>query len=241
MSSPTPHCLTCPICTLPSIKSLGPSLTSSQITTIQLENLDFDILTTLTPKCELCKMLVDSRDHWQSDRANEKMPLGSDGFSYMLMCENGAWWPPFAPRRRMYCFIPDSKISISFDSPPLKHQTRQIPHHPTHSTQTYHGIPLAYHHGAIYSRSHVAGGTLRDGASQEEVDALATIHGILIIRKYRDDDDDDDDDDNNNEEFEGTRRRIVLERVECFQIGRMRLDEFISGLGKIRGEECVVL
>ena len=52
-------------------------------------------------------MLVDLQDHWHSDRADEKMPLGDDDFSYTLMCENGSWWPPFAPRRRMYSLFTD--------------------------------------------------------------------------------------------------------------------------------------
>jgi hypothetical protein len=102
----------CPICTLPAITGLGPSPETSATSTIDMDELDWGVLNTLVPKCELCKLLVDLRLHWRSDKAEEQMVY--NGESYRRMCENGNWWPPFFPRRTMYTLSVDFGVSLIF-------------------------------------------------------------------------------------------------------------------------------
>jgi hypothetical protein len=96
---------TCPVCTLPAIKGLGPSPSTSAASTINMDELDWDVINTLILKCTLCKLLVDLRAHWHSDQADEQMNY--DGETYQRMCENGNWWPPAFPRRTMYTLFVD--------------------------------------------------------------------------------------------------------------------------------------
>jgi hypothetical protein len=96
---------TCPVCTLSAIKKLGPSPSTSATSTINMDELDWDVINTLIPKCTLCKLLVDLRAHWYSDQADEQM--SDDGETYQRMCENGNWWPPFFPRRTLYTLFVD--------------------------------------------------------------------------------------------------------------------------------------
>jgi hypothetical protein len=70
-----------------------------------MDELDWDVINTLVPKCELCKLLVDLRSHWLSNKADEQMSY--DGWTYTRMCENGNWWPPLFPRRTLYTLFVD--------------------------------------------------------------------------------------------------------------------------------------
>ncbi|KAH7349190.1 heterokaryon incompatibility protein-domain-containing protein [Pyrenochaeta sp. MPI-SDFR-AT-0127] len=97
-----PHGPSCPICILPAIRNLRQESTRAAI---RIEELDWTIITKLGPKCDLCKLAVELREHWQSGDADKQMKY--DGRSYSLMCENGAWWPPFQPRRRMWTMYTD--------------------------------------------------------------------------------------------------------------------------------------
>ncbi len=101
---PNPSGPPCPICTLPSLELLLPPHSTSSTVTLNISDFDFEVLTTLVPKCDLCKLLVELRDHWASENAGKKLPLSRDGFSFTNMCENGRWWPPFGPSRRMCGF-----------------------------------------------------------------------------------------------------------------------------------------
>lgn len=97
-----PHGPSCPICILPAIRNLRQGSTKASI---QIEELDWAIITKLVPKCDLCRLVVELREHWQSEDADK--PMRYDGKSYRLMCENGAWWPPYQPRRRMWTIYTD--------------------------------------------------------------------------------------------------------------------------------------
>ncbi|KAH7082112.1 heterokaryon incompatibility protein-domain-containing protein, partial [Paraphoma chrysanthemicola] len=108
MSRPGHFGPVCPICTLPAIKELGPSVDTSALATIDMNDLDWDVIHTLVPKCDLCKLLVDLRQHWDSDKAHDQMD--HDGITYRRMCENGNWWPPAFPRRTLYT------VFVDFDS-----------------------------------------------------------------------------------------------------------------------------
>ncbi len=117
--------------------------------------------------------------------------------------------------------INDQQIAVSFDYPSEKEDKKEI----------FLGIPIGHHGGAMYSRYHVADGTLREGASQEEVEALAMIHGILTRRRKG----------GGKRASESAERDLLLERVGCFQIGWMRLDDFVHGLGDMSMEECMIV
>jgi hypothetical protein len=43
-----------------------------------MDELDWTVIETLVPKCDLCKLLVDLRSHWQSDKADEQMSYEGD-------------------------------------------------------------------------------------------------------------------------------------------------------------------
>lgn len=106
--------------------------------------------------------------------------------------------------------IPDTHISASFDYP---ESARNAP---------ILGIPIGYRQGALYSKYHVAAGTLREGAPQSDVDALAIIHGLLVRPPAN---------------FEEN----VYERVGCFQIGWTRLDKFVANLDRLPIQDITIV
>jgi hypothetical protein len=84
------------------------------------------------------------------------------------------------------------------------------------------GIPIVHHGGAIYSKYHVAAGTLEEGASDTAVRNLKQVYGLLIREKPG-------------------LVNPVFERVGVFQIGWTPMDRFLDALSKMRVQELKIV
>lgn len=85
-----------------------------------------------------------------------------------------------------------------------------------------HGVVIAHHGGAIYSKNHVTAGNLEEGASEAAVRNLSIVYGLLVKAKP-------------------SAGRRIFERVGIFQIGWIPLDWFIDVLGRMQMQDVEIV